>query len=149
MRFVELILSCWINTDPDLLFVPDPPNSIPLVVETKSKNRVLAACMPRISEPAERGTLECSDATEDHFSPSGWMIWGCGCRWQWVEAGSPLMQVCFSLAAVHRAKLVFPFQPSTSTFPPLSICALQPDLHLPPGPCVPSNPSSPAAGWAQ
>lgn len=101
MSFAELILSCWINTDPDLLFVPDPPNSIPLVVETKSKNRVLAACMPQISEPAERGTLECCDATEDHFSPSGWMIWGCGCRWQWVEAGSPLMQVCLSLAAVH------------------------------------------------
>lgn len=49
------------------------------------------------------------------------------------------------------AELAFPFQPSTSTstFPPLSICALQPDLHLPRGPCVPSNPSSPAAGWAR
>lgn len=56
--------------------------------------------MPLISMPAEWGTLECSDATEDHFSPSsGWfgvMVVG-GSRWRW---GSPLMQVD-TLATVH------------------------------------------------
>lgn len=114
-------------------------------MENKSKNRILAACMPPISMPAEWGTLECSDATEDPVRPSsGWfeVVVAGG---QWVEAGSPLMQVA-ALASVH-----LPGQTAHLHLLFL-LCALEPDLHLPPPPrtpCARPTPSSPAAGWAE
>lgn len=101
-------------------------------MENKSKNRILAACVPRISMPAERGTLECSDATEDHFSPSSaWfgVAVGGGSGWR---RGHLWCRLLLWLPSISPAELVFRFQPPTSasTFPPLF------------APCPPARPPS-------
>lgn len=113
--------SMLISAAPDLSQL----HQIPLVMENKSKNRVLAASAPRISIPAECGPLERFEATEDPFGPSSGSF-----LWLLAESGSPLCRLLLWHPSTSPAKLANPrFL--------VSLLALRPDLHLPPRtPCA-------------
>lgn len=84
--------------------LPAPPSPILLVIEINPKTGFWQPACHYFSMPAERGTLEFSVATQDHFSPSsGWWLGIVGGGMVTSDAGcyfgccpSPWLNSCFN-----------------------------------------------------